>query len=119
MFSDDIDEHLNNNNNSSSNNKDKKRTLEDIYTNGPIPEPNGKLQKFKGASLTKIHYDDLLCKICKKGDGDSEMLICDECDEGFHMYCLCPILIKVPKGKWFCKFCSRKDKIIGKASFCP
>lgn len=38
--------------------------------------------------------------------GDEEkMLLCDGCDRGFHMYCLKPVLKKVPQGNWFCHDC--------------
>lgn len=98
----------------------KERTLDDIYTNGSslfakckdVSEPpKWQWELELEEELGRTPYDDLVCKICKKGDADPEMLLCDGCDEGFHMYCLCPILIKVPKGKWFCPFCSKKDRV--------
>ncbi|KAG8732779.1 hypothetical protein FRC11_011022 [Ceratobasidium sp. 423] len=45
------------------------------------------------------------CELCLKGDRDTEMLLCDGCDEGFHMSCLDPPLNAVPKGSWFCHTC--------------
>ncbi|QRV73270.1 histone demethylase JARID1 [Ceratobasidium sp. AG-Ba] len=45
------------------------------------------------------------CEICKKSDRDTEMLLCDGCDEGFHMSCLDPPLNAIPKGSWFCHEC--------------
>lgn len=56
-------------------------------------------------------YEDLKCEGCKQGDSEDEMLLCDGCDLGYHMFCLCPILVTVPKGDWFCPACSKKDKI--------
>lgn len=58
-------------------------------------------------------YEDLKCEGCKQGDSEDEMLLCDGCDLGYHMFCLCPILVTVPKGDWFCPACSKKDKIAG------
>lgn len=106
----------------------KERTLDDIYTNGSslfakckdVSEPpKWQWELELEEELERTPYDDLVCKICKKGDADPEMLLCDGCDEGFHMYCLCPILIKVPKGKWFCPFCSKKDRVAGSGFFHP
>ena len=34
-----------------------------------------------------------------------EMLLCDECDGGFHIYCLRPPLRAVPEGDWVCQRC--------------
>eukprot|EP00742_Colponemidia_sp_Colp-10_P014077 GILJ01015948.1.p1 GENE.GILJ01015948.1~~GILJ01015948.1.p1 ORF type:complete len:413 (-),score=47.78 GILJ01015948.1:160-1335(-) len=44
----------------------------------------------------------LVCKICTLGDRDEQMLICDACENGFHMDCLDPPLTRIPQGKWFC-----------------
>ena len=46
------------------------------------------------------------CKICRKKDGDTKLLLCDECNQPFHMYCLRPALSVVPKGEWKCPACA-------------
>ncbi|KAK6190909.1 hypothetical protein SNE40_002675 [Patella caerulea] len=46
------------------------------------------------------------CKICRKKDNDDRLLLCDECNQAFHMYCLRPALRDVPKGDWFCAACA-------------
>lgn len=33
------------------------------------------------------------------------MLLCDECDQGYHIYCLDPPLKSIPKTDWFCSDC--------------
>ncbi|TFY73470.1 hypothetical protein EWM64_g10542, partial [Hericium alpestre] len=45
------------------------------------------------------------CEICHKGHRGEEMLLCDGCDCGFHMFCLDPPLASVPKGQWYCHTC--------------
>jgi len=47
----------------------------------------------------------LACKICGKTSDDSNMLICDGCDQGHHMYCTEPAITEVPEGDWFCASC--------------
>jgi hypothetical protein len=37
---------------------------------------------------------------------DEKILLCDGCDEGYHMYCLSPPVKKIPKGLWFCATCT-------------
>ncbi|XP_067132967.1 bromodomain adjacent to zinc finger domain protein 1A isoform X2 [Centruroides vittatus] len=50
------------------------------------------------------------CKICRrKGDGEN-MLLCDECNRGFHLYCLKPPLKEIPQGDWYCTNCQYKMK---------
>lgn len=51
-------------------------------------------------SVTKV-----TCQVCKKGDNDECLLLCDGCDRGCHMYCLRPKLTQVPEGDWFCPNC--------------
>ena len=36
------------------------------------------------------------------------MLLCDGCDAGFHALCLCPPLVTIPAGDWFCPSCAAR-----------
>ena len=45
------------------------------------------------------------CKICRKKGDDSALLLCDECNQAFHMHCLRPALFHIPKGDWLCPAC--------------
>lgn len=45
------------------------------------------------------------CQVCRKGDNDDCLLLCDSCDRGCHMYCLRPKITQVPEGDWFCPAC--------------
>ncbi|THH33534.1 hypothetical protein EUX98_g693 [Antrodiella citrinella] len=51
------------------------------------------------------HKAELQCEVCQKKDRGEEMLLCDGCDCGFHMFCLDPPLASIPKGQWFCHIC--------------
>ncbi|KAL4556389.1 hypothetical protein LXL04_039040 [Taraxacum kok-saghyz] len=48
------------------------------------------------------------CKICEQSSLTLKMLICDTCEEWFHMYCCNPVVKKIPVGDWFCRDCLRK-----------
>lgn len=54
--------------------------------------------------------DEVACKQCSRDDHGEEMLLCDGCDHGYHMYCLDPPLKKVPKDDWFCPACTKPKK---------
>ncbi|BET01786.1 ATP-dependent chromatin assembly factor large subunit [Nesidiocoris tenuis] len=45
------------------------------------------------------------CRICRRKTDPENMLLCDACNKGHHMYCLKPKLTKVPAGDWFCQHC--------------
>ena len=34
-----------------------------------------------------------------------QLLFCDDCDRGYHMYCLKPPLHEPPEGSWSCHLC--------------
>lgn len=48
---------------------------------------------------------NIRCRVCRRKGGDETMLLCDACDNGYHMHCLRPALKKVPTGDWFCNDC--------------
>ncbi|CAL4060824.1 unnamed protein product [Meganyctiphanes norvegica] len=50
------------------------------------------------------------CRVCKRKSDPDNMLLCDSCDKGNHLYCLKPKLKKVPDGEWFCDQCQPKRK---------
>jgi len=52
---------------------------------------------------------EINCSICKSGDNDEKLLLCDECEEGHaHIYCLNPPLENIPEGDWSCQSCVAK-----------
>ena len=53
-------------------------------------------------------YSHVECQECHSAEEEAKMLLCDECDAGFHMHCLRPILVSYPQGKWFCPHCARQ-----------
>ncbi|XP_058104852.1 histone-lysine N-methyltransferase ATXR6 [Magnolia sinica] len=59
----------------------------------------------------EISVDNIYCEECGSGDVPDELLLCDKCDRGFHLFCLRPILACVPIGPWFCPSCSNHKKL--------
>ncbi|VDI06875.1 bromodomain adjacent to zinc finger domain protein 1B [Mytilus galloprovincialis] len=53
--------------------------------------------------------ENVKCKICRKKTDESKLLLCDECNQPFHMFCLRPALLEVPEDDWFCAACAPKD----------
>lgn len=48
------------------------------------------------------------CKICGQLDKPLKMLICDLCEEAFHLSCCNPRVKKLPVDEWYCQPCFRK-----------
>ncbi|RMB90012.1 hypothetical protein DUI87_33569 [Hirundo rustica rustica] len=49
--------------------------------------------------------DSYVCRICSRGDEDDKLLLCDGCDDNYHIFCLLPPLPEIPKGIWRCPKC--------------
>jgi len=59
----------------------------------------------------EMAYGKLSCEVCGHSHDDDRMILCDNCDRGFHFYCVRPILVAVPKGSWFCLGCSGESAV--------
>ncbi|XP_024422303.1 lysine-specific demethylase 5D-like isoform X2 [Desmodus rotundus] len=46
-----------------------------------------------------------ICQICCRGDEDGKLLLCDGCDDHYHIFCLLPSLPEIPRGNWRCPKC--------------
>ncbi|XP_045063309.1 bromodomain adjacent to zinc finger domain protein 2B-like isoform X11 [Coregonus clupeaformis] len=54
-------------------------------------------------SIMKVY-----CQICRKGDNEDLLLLCDGCDKGCHTYCHKPKITNIPEGDWYCPACISK-----------
>ncbi|XP_014602713.1 PREDICTED: bromodomain adjacent to zinc finger domain protein 1A isoform X3 [Polistes canadensis] len=50
------------------------------------------------------------CRVCRRRRDAENMLLCDGCNKGHHLYCLKPKLTAVPEGDWFCSTCKPPEK---------
>ncbi|XP_039273378.1 zinc finger protein ubi-d4-like [Styela clava] len=51
------------------------------------------------------------CHLCGTSDNDDQLLFCDDCDRGYHMYCLSPPMDEPPEGSWICDLCEADRKV--------
>ncbi|WJX40830.1 SET domain [Trifolium repens] len=61
--------------------------------------------------LEKEDYSSTMCEQCGSGDNPEELLLCDRCDNGFHIKCVRPIVVRIPIGPWICPKCSGTKKV--------
>ena len=56
--------------------------------------------------LKKImgHSDE--CVVCEDG---GNLICCDGCVNSYHMSCVCPPLLEIPEGQWFCEECRKRS----------
>ncbi|KAH8970057.1 hypothetical protein BDL97_02G067200 [Sphagnum fallax] len=57
-------------------------------------------------TLTWIPPLDYPCQLCQRIDDADQMLLCDNYNGGYHLFCFKPELTQVPAGNWYCSSCS-------------
>ncbi|KAH9287557.1 hypothetical protein KI387_031674, partial [Taxus chinensis] len=95
----------------------KKRNIVEIYEScKSVTVSNGGEKQGRRRTI----YEHIVCKKYGEGYGEERLLLlCDGCGNGYRMYCVCPILVRITKGKWFCPSCSKKDGIRDCKKRCP
>uniref|UniRef100_A0A673B4N0 [histone H3]-trimethyl-L-lysine(4) demethylase n=1 Tax=Sphaeramia orbicularis TaxID=375764 RepID=A0A673B4N0_9TELE len=53
--------------------------------------------------------DQYMCLVCGSGSAEDRLLLCDGCDDSYHIFCLIPPLHDVPKGDWRCPKCLAQE----------
>ncbi|KAI3966253.1 hypothetical protein MKW92_034150 [Papaver armeniacum] len=67
-------------------------------------------------SSSAAKYKLQSCKICDCLENSLSMLICDNCEEAFHITCCNPKVRKIPVDEWYCQPCSRKQRRLPRKS---
>ncbi|XVF24376.1 hypothetical protein REPUB_Repub13aG0122900 [Reevesia pubescens] len=74
---------------------------------GPSTAPvNEEIGTSGGSSCSR------LCKICGRSEAAQKMLICDNCEDAFHIRCCNPRIRKLPVDEWYCISCMKKKRIM-------
>ncbi|XP_016114965.1 PHD and RING finger domain-containing protein 1-like [Sinocyclocheilus grahami] len=63
--------------------------------------------------LVDVDLDQTSCEVCGGQDREDRLLLCDGCDDGYHMECLTPPLDAVPVEEWFCPVCIAHNRTSG------
>lgn len=58
------------------------------------------------------------CKVCHCSEAPVKMLICDNCDDAYHLSCCNPRIRKAPRDEWFCQTCLIKKRNLLENSTC-
>uniref|UniRef100_A0A8C7WQQ7 [histone H3]-trimethyl-L-lysine(4) demethylase n=1 Tax=Oryzias sinensis TaxID=183150 RepID=A0A8C7WQQ7_9TELE len=57
----------------------------------------------------QVFVDQYICLVCGSGSAEDRLLLCDGCDDSYHIFCLIPPLHEVPKGDWRCPKCLAQE----------
>jgi hypothetical protein len=52
-----------------------------------------------------VVFDEGTCAVCGLDAAAGTIIICDKCDDEFHLQCLDPPAVSIPSGDWFCPGC--------------
>ena len=69
---------------------------------------NGDEEELRSAKTAHASTIITTCQKCTKSDRPEVLLLCDDCDDAYHIDCLRPTLLSVPDGDWFCPLCEQK-----------
>eukprot|EP01043_Picozoa_sp_COSAG02_P038712 COSAG02_NODE_3005_length_7570_cov_3.554812_3_plen_982_part_00 len=80
----------------------------------PIPSSRQRDNSSGGRGVTQSlgDPDDIACMRCRRLDDAEQMILCDACDAGFHIFCLDPPLKSIPDGDWLCPNCLPNHVIV-------
>jgi hypothetical protein len=53
--------------------------------------------------LSSLIYKQKSCEICSKKHNEAKMILCDRCEDAFHIKCI--NLSYIPSGTWICRQC--------------
>lgn len=59
---------------------------------------------------TNVNTKDTTCFVCSELSSNANMVLCDACALGCHIYCMQPSRSSVPLGVWMCPACHTKAK---------
>ncbi|CAO1360578.1 unnamed protein product [Diamesa hyperborea] len=80
-----------------------------------VPIKRARTAKKVVATEASSDYEDVnpihACQVCHKTDSPEWILLCDQCDHGYHCSCLTPIVFLIPSGNWFCPLCCHKNLV--------
>ncbi|XP_029007426.1 lysine (K)-specific demethylase 5Ba [Betta splendens] len=62
-----------------------------------------------GINTSGNKVDQYMCLVCGSGSAEDRLLLCDGCDDSYHIFCLIPPLHEVPKGDWRCPKCLAQE----------
>lgn len=83
------------------------RSLVQVYDQ--IIRPYANFLTSKGSSYdfpeSDSEDDEERCLVCRKGHSPSQMLLCDNCNNPYHLKCLPEPLEEIPEGSWYCDRC--------------
>ncbi|KAK6152197.1 hypothetical protein DH2020_014832 [Rehmannia glutinosa] len=67
----------------------------------------------ENTGVSSDNYCSKSCKVCEHMESTLNMLICDNCEDAFHISCYNPHITIIPVGEWLCSSClKKKHKIL-------
>ena len=60
--------------------------------------------------VKQVNWDEVRCVVCNMPEPEDTMVLCSKCNKGYHMACMTPPLVAVPKGRWYCSPCQAAQR---------
>lgn len=76
-----------------------------------VPMKRARTLRKEDAADDELAKEEEACQKCNKSDHPEWILLCDNCDKGYHCSCLSPVLFYIPEGDWYCPPCQQEQLI--------
>ncbi|EGZ18515.1 hypothetical protein PHYSODRAFT_332293 [Phytophthora sojae] len=81
---------------------------EPIENNAAAADNDVEMDADADAEEAEEEDKNTVCEVCKSSERERDIVLCDDCDAEYHVFCLSPPLPKVPEGTWYCPKCRVK-----------
>lgn len=94
---------------------EKYRTCGHLHCPSKYYHDNCLTSKQLGIYASCWYCPSCLCRSCLTDKDDDKIVMCDGCDQAYHIYCMQPPCESIPRGNWFCRKCDAGIQRIRKA----
>jgi PHD-finger len=94
--------------------EERRRLIQQLESRGVLKHSNSKGKPGRQriaytSSDTRSLGNDTGCLMCGKDDDHNNLMLCEGCNDEYHIYCLDPPLASVPHDDWYCNSCTAKS----------
>ncbi|CAF3339298.1 unnamed protein product [Rotaria sp. Silwood1] len=91
-----------------------KSEVDELLTGNLLEEDNDEdsISNRKAKTVAQCHEQFqrplTSCSICLQNNHPESLLLCEDCDDAYHLECLKPELLSIPNDSWYCPLCEHK-----------
>ncbi|KAL9979827.1 hypothetical protein ACROYT_G017544 [Oculina patagonica] len=84
--------------------------LDEVKKSATVSRLHLLLEILDSTVIWDLSAENARCKICRLKGVGTTLILCDDCNLGYHLQCLRPALSEVPEGHWSCPACKPNER---------